>query len=179
MTSLGPGRVLALDLATVCGWAAGRPGDSPPAWGAVILPREHGRGAVCAAYEDWLDGRIAELAPALVAYEAPLNPHQQRDRESCFFAFGLAMATEGCAWRAGVECRPYALDTIRSAVLGRKTLTEEEKAIRPRVSVKTAIVAPFISSLGWAVPQPDAADALIVWLYATGHRHAGFRKRAA
>jgi hypothetical protein len=177
--SVGPGLVLALDLSTIVGWGAGRPGDNLPAWGALVLPKEHGRGAVCSAYEDWLDGRIADLAPDVVVYEAPLNPHQQRDRESCFYAFGLAMATEACAWRAGVECRSYALDTVRSAVLGRKTLTAADKARRPRPTVKTAIVAPFIASMGWVVPQPDAADALIVWLYAIGHRHAGFRKRAA
>ena len=178
--NLDPSVVLALDLSTTTGWAVGKPGDNPPCWGAVILPKEKGRGAVAAAFEDWLDDMLDRYKPSRVVYEAPLPPNLQGDRETCYITYGLAVATEACAFRAGLH-QPYSHSstTIRSAVIGRAHLNEEEKRIRPRVTVKTAIVAPWIKAQGWEVPENNAADAVVVWAYSTGVRHSGFGKRRA
>lgn len=179
MSNLGPGLVLALDLSTTTGFAVGRPGDDPPKWGAIILPKEKGRGAVAASFEDWLDGMLEQHKPTRLVYEAPLPPNLQGDRETCYITYGLAVAAEACAWRAGIEVWSHSSQTIRTAVIGRAHLTEEEKRMRPRPTVKTAIVAPWIKSMGWDIQENNAADAVVVWAYATGFRHAGFGKRRA
>lgn len=179
MNNLGSGKVLGLDLSPVVGFCWGYAGDVPR-WGAVILPKEKGQGAVCAALEDWLDEFIENERPDAIAYEAPLPPNLQGDREACIYSYGLTFAAEGCAYRASILIRPHSLDTLRGAVIGRTRLTAEEKAIRnPRLTVKTAIVAPWVKSMGWDISDPDARDAAVVWAYAVGVRHAEFRKRRA
>lgn len=178
MTNLGLGKVLGLDLSSTVGFCWGRPGDVPR-WGARILPKQDGPGAVCAALEDWLDEFLAVEKPDVIGYEAPLPPMLQGDREACIYAYGLTFAAEACAWRAGIPCRAHSLDTLRGAVIGRTRLTDEEKAIRPRVSVKNAIIAPWVRSQGWDITDPDSRDAAVVWAYICGIRHAEFRKRRA
>lgn len=179
MSNLGPGKVLALDLSTETGWAFGRPGPGCPEWGFIELPKEESRAAVIARFEDWLDAAIDRLKPDAVVYEAPFGPQQQRDVLSCFYAYALAGATEACCFRAQVPFRSHSVETIRTAVLGRKTLTEDEKRMKPRVTVKTQIVAPWIKSQGWDISNHNSRDAAVVWAYATGYRHALFGKRRA
>lgn len=177
--SLFPTRVFALDLSTTTGWACGNVGDTPPQWGVVILPKDKGHGAVAATFEDWLDGMLEQHKPTRLVYEAPLPPNLQGDRETCYITYGLAVAAEACAWRAGIEVWSHSSQTIRTAVIGRAHLTEEEKRLRPRPTVKTAIVAPWLKSMGWDIQENNAADAAVVWAYACGLRHAGFGKRRA
>lgn len=173
---LGLRKIVGLDLSPTVGWCAGYAGEVPR-WGALVLPKEAGHGAVCAAFEDWFDQFIEAEKPDVIVYEAPLAPDQQGDRESCVYNFGLTFAAEGCAYRVGTEIRSHSLDTLRGAVIGRTKLTSGEKAIRPRLSVKTAVVAPWVKSMGWDIINPDARDAAVVWAYSTGIRHADFGKR--
>lgn len=179
MSALGPGRVIALDLSTTVGFAIGRPGDSPPVWGAIILPKEKGRGAVCATFEDWLDATLEETRPSRLVYEAPLPPNLHNDAATAFYTYGLALAAEACAFRQGIEVFSHSSQTIRTAVIGRAHLTEVEKNTRPRPSVKKAIVLPWIIAQGWNVTEHNACDAIVAWAYATGTRHALFGKRRA
>lgn len=176
--NLGPGKVLGLDLSPIVGWAFGRPGDVPR-WGAVVLPKERGYGAVCAALEDWLDEFIEVEGPDMISFEAPLAPDQQGSRESCVYNYGLPFAAQGCSHRASLPIVSHSLDTLRGAVIGRTRLTDAEKRIRPQLTVKTAIVAPWVLSMGWDIGDPNARDAAVVWSYETGIRHAAFGKRRA
>lgn len=178
MRNLGPGLTLGLDLSPTLGWCLGRPGDVPR-WGSVILRKELGHGAVCAGFEDWFDTFLEEEKPETVAYEAPLPPNLQGDRESCIYNYGLTFAAEGCCHRIGIKSINHSLDTLRGAVIGRTKLTVAEKAIRPRPSVKTLIVAPWVASMGWDITHPDARDAAVVWAYEVGIRHANFGRRRA
>lgn len=176
MKVVGPGLTLGLDLSPTLGWCLGRPGDTPR-WGSVILPKADGHGAVCAAFEDWLDEFLENERPDTVAYEAPLPPNLQGDRESCIYNFGLTFAAEGCCHRLGIRPLNHSLDTLRGAVIGRTKLTAAEKAIRPRPSVKTLIVEPWVRAQGWDITHPDARDAAVVWGYEVGLRHPDFGRR--
>lgn len=178
MSELVPRKVLALDLSPVVGWCYGAVG-CVPLWGALKLPKEAGHGAVCAGFEDWLDQFLENERPDLVSYEAPLAPNLQGDRESCIYNFGLTFACEGSCWRAGVKVTSHSLETLRGAVIGRTKLTPSEKAIRPRVSVKTQIVEPWARSMGWNISEANARDAAVVLAYEHGIRHANFGKRRA
>lgn len=177
MTKLGPGKVLGLDLSPTVGWCFGRPGDVPR-WGAIVLPKEKGYGACCASLEDWLDGFLEAECPDLISYEAPLAPDQQGDRESCVYNYGLPFAAMGCASRVKIPIISHSLDTLRGAVIGRTRLTDAEKRVRnPRLTVKAAIVAPWVKAQGWDITDPNARDAAVVWSYEVGLRHPGFRLR--
>lgn len=142
-----------------------------------MLPKEAGHGAVCAAFEDWLDQFLENEKPDLVSYEAPLPPNLQGDRESCVYNYGLTFACEGSCWRAGLKPVSHSLDTLRGAVIGRTQLTKIEKAMRPRPSVKSLIIEPWVRAQGWNINEPNARDAAVVFAYETGIRHANFRKR--
>lgn len=179
MSNLGPGKVLGLDLSPTVGWAFGRPGDREPRWGEYKLRKDISYGAVCADFEDWLDAFIAREKPDLISFEAPLAPDQQGSRESCVYNYGLPFAAQGCAHRASVPIISHSLDTLRSAVIGRTRLTDLEKRVRPQLSVKSAIIAPWVISQGWDISEPNARDAAVVWAYEIGVRHAGFGKRRA
>lgn len=175
--SLGPGKVLGLDLSPTLGWAFGRPGDTEPRWGALILPKEKGYGAVCASLEDWLDEFIETEQPDLISFEAPLAPDQQGSRESCIYNYGLPFAAQGCAHRFQLPIVSHSLDTLRGAVIGRTRLTDIEKRVRPHLTVKTGIIAPWVKSMGWEISEPNARDAAVVWAYECGIRHEAFGKR--
>lgn len=174
--SLGPGRVLGLDLSPTFGWCFGRPGDSPR-WGARDLRKDISYGAVCANLEDWLDDFLTLEKPDLISFEAPLAPDDQGSRESCVYNYGLPFAAQGCAHRAQIPIVSHSLDTLRGAVIGRTRLTDIEKRVRPHLTVKTAIVAPWVKSMGWEISEPNARDAAVVWAYECGIRHANFGKR--
>jgi hypothetical protein len=172
-----PGGVLCLDLATETGWAYGHPGDPAPAWGVWRLPKHVGRGAVCAAFEDELDRLLAELRPVRLVYEAPLPANLQGSADTAFILIGLAFATEGCGHRSELLTVSRSSGTFRNAVIGRSRLTDEEKRARPKLTVKTAIVAPWIAAQGWKITDHNGADAAVVWAYETGIRHAAFGRR--
>lgn len=178
MKELLPFKVVGLDLSPTIGFAVGCAGEVPR-WGAVVLPKTSGYGAVCAAFEDWFDQFLETEKPDEVAYEAPLAPNNQGDREAAVYNFGLMFAAHGCCWRAGLIPLSHSLDTVRGAVIGRTQLTQKEKAVRPRPTVKTQIVSPWVKSMGWDISNPDARDAAVVWAYRTGIRHINFRKKRA
>ena len=174
---MGQGGILCLDLATDTGWAYGHPGDSAPAWGVWKLPRHLGRGAMCSAFQDALDKALDELKPSRLVYEAPLPANLQGNADAAFILIGLAFATDGCGSRWEVDTRSRSSDTFRNAVIGRSRLNDEEKRERPKKTVKTAIVAPWIQSMGWSITDHNAADAAVAWAYETGIRHANFNRR--
>ena len=176
--TLGLQKIVGLDLSPTIGFAVGYAGEVPR-WGAVKLPKDAGYGAVCAAFEDWLEQFLETEKPDLVVYEAPLAPDQQGDRESCVYAYGLAFAAMGSVWRAGIPIEWHGVDTLRGAVIGRTKLTAEEKRRRPRPTVKTLIVEPWIKAQGWDISHPDARDAAVVWAYSVGMRHPAFGRRRA
>ena len=177
MSKLAPGLVLGLDLSPKVGWALGRPGDAPR-WGMRELPKEDGLGACCATFEDWLDEFLENERPDLISYEAPLAPDLQGSRETCEYNYGLPFAARGCAFRAQIEIVSHSIDTLRGAVIGRTRLTEDEKRVRPRLTVKKAIIEPWVRSMGWSIGDDNARDAAVVWGYEVGMRHEMFgRKR--
>jgi hypothetical protein len=176
---MNPGGILCLDLSTETGWAYGHPGDPAPSWGVWKLPKHISRGAVGLAFENEFEGMLEAQKPVRVVYEAPLPPNLQSNADAGFFTIGLAFTTEACAARWEIPVFSRSSQTFRNAVIGRVYLTDEEKRAKPRLSVKTAIVAPWIAAQGWQITDHNAADAAVVWAYETGIRHTGFGKRRA
>ncbi len=156
-----PGGILSLDLSGVVGWAYGTVDDADPLTGAWVLPGGAARiGQRYAAYENELIDAIARHRPSLVVMEAPMRLHAQmgRNEAAARQQFGLAAYTEGECYRARVELAEADVDHVRKVVLGRSRWPN-------RSQVKPAIVA-WCQSMGWSVPDHNAADACLLWTFA-------------
>jgi hypothetical protein len=168
-----------LDLSRAgTGFAYGDSLDRPPVTGVWKLPGdeyEHGR--TWAALDNELGTLLKLVRPLLVGIEAPLPPRFQTTPESGRLAFGLTATAEQTCYRFSIECRLVKSETARSKVIGRAHLDEHEK--RARETVKTAIVAPWVRSMGWDIPNHNAADAAVGWAFLIGHRYVKPKKRAA
>jgi Holliday junction resolvasome RuvABC endonuclease subunit len=157
--------VLSLDIATITGWAVGRPGDSPKMGSVRLLGRGAEDGAIGCALIDWLADQITIHAPSLVAYEAPLQRGQHSGQAAGLVTIGLVMAVKIVCWRREVKCQPFHVSTIRANTVGSGR-------------AKKADVAAWCASQGWQVPQVagepdlDATDAAALWAYACGWRAA-------
>jgi len=150
-----------------------------PFWGVWKLPGHISRGVAGMALENELESCMETWRPSMLGYEAPLPPNLQTNAESARILIGLAMAAEISAARFEIPVISRSSQVYRTAVIGRSHLTDEEKAARPRMTVKSAIVAPWIRAHGWQITEHDAADAVVGLCYELGIRHSGFRKKKA
>lgn len=156
-------RVLALDLATVTGWAVDRPSGGPvPACGIFRTPFAGGDdyGSGFAAFYDWLHDMTSLHQPTLLAFEAPLDSQNTHNRQATRVLIGMATLAETVAAARGITCFETHIQTVR------KHFTGSGRSQKPDVMYRCRV-------LGWQVPNHDAADACAVWDYA----HAVLRSR--
>lgn len=157
--------VLALDVATRTGWAAGRI-CSTPVWGTQQFGRGKSNGDVLYAYRIWLLEKIDEVQPELICFESPFMPtvDSQFAQEGARNAltvrrlFGFAGITEATCVERHIRCyeaRPS--EIIHHFIGGRVPKKREEK--------KAAAVA-MCKRLGFDVADDDEADAVALWCYA-------------
>lgn len=162
--------ILALDIATVSGWAAGSPGDKPQMGSVRLLGRGADDGAIGAAMCDWLADMITVHQPKLVAFEAPLQRGQHSGQAAGLITIGLVMMVKVVCWRREVKCQPFHVSTVRANTVGHGHAKKPE-------------VAAWCIAQDWKVPlisgEPDldATDAAALWAYACGARAK--RQRAA
>lgn len=150
------GAVLALDLATVTGWACGAP-DARPVHGSVVL-RGQDRCARYAALMDWLWDAQKVHGFVRVVAEAPGN---YRSRDALIQAIGLAEHAAFWCWDRSIPFRLEPSATSRKAVIGRGTF--------PIGAAKDA-VAQWCRGEGYTPGDDNAADAILIWHHATGYR---------
>lgn len=135
------GGILALDLATVLGWAwastdavRGWPRTPleakafKPGTGGLFRSGSHrlvdpgsADGAVGVAYREWLEQQLRFFQPQWVVFEAPLPPTGSAARRSLRTArrlLGLAFLTEAVCWEAGLECREVHISTVKKHFAG-------------------------------------------------------------
>jgi hypothetical protein len=162
MSASRPGGVLALDLASRVGWAYGCPGDRQPLCGAWILPPsdagDHGR--KFAAMENELEDLLVIYRPVLILVEAPLPPTAVSNASTWAHQLGLSAIAASSAYRHDIRFRQQAASTIRLEILGTCRF--------PGGDPKDAIMD-YCAGRGWTVPNHDAGDACITWLYGCHH----------
>jgi hypothetical protein len=159
------GGVLALDLASVIGFAYGLPTDERPLCGAWRLPNASiSEGGYFAAAENEFCDALTVHRPRLVVFEAPLFVGQHLSTQAMNLLVGLKAIIQCNAWRHDVECRPVASSTARAKVLG--------TARFPKGEAKAHVTA-WVESRGITVATHDAADAVVLWFHAVGFRAAG------
>lgn len=146
------GAILALDLATVTGWASGSPGDTPRC-GTIELPRpvERDNGPSYASFVDWLNGMIQLQRPRLLAIEASyVAAGRNINARTVELAGGLLAIGELIAYRRAISCRVKAVASVRKHFVGKGSATKDQ-------------VYQECRRRGWAPDSLDAADALALW----------------
>ena len=164
--------VLALDVATVTGWAVGPIGAAAP---ATALEASAGitdpqplsgthrigikgtkDGAFFSAYEHWLRDLVAVHAPDYIVYEAPYistDKHIKTARR----LLGMAAITEMTAHQLGVKVFEANNATVRKHFCG--------KGNAPRGELKR-MVQEECTRRGWVFTDDNEADALSLFDYA-------------
>jgi hypothetical protein len=171
-----PGGVLFLDLSKHIGWVYGHPADNAvPLWGGIGAPAEGSYGHVFNALMNALDDLLERHKPARVGIEDMITQRHNSTRTARLTPGIHAIADVVC-YLHEIEPERVGVDRIRSAVIGRCRLTPLEKAVRPKLTVKTAIVEPWIAAHGWGeITSNDARDAAVGFAYLTGVRARGKR----
>lgn len=158
---MNPGGLLALDIATCVGWAAGKPGERP-LYGSR---RNGGRpgasvGAILDDYESWLARMLQDIAPAKVFYEAPyLAGSKTINPATVQVLYGLVGITLMLAHRRDVAIESVNINTIT------KHFTGFSWGRAGRAEKKAATIR-MAALYGWKVADDNESDALALFVYA-------------
>lgn len=156
--------ILALDLATTCGWARGCVG-AVPASGSILFARAQASdNAVFAAALTWLSGVLEpKPRPDLIVIEALLPPQAMKGHTSRAVRdrlAGLHGIVRAVAFLRGVyRIETAAVGDVRGHFINDRACKRKE-AKRETVEKCRA--------LGWPCDDDNAADALAVWSYMCG-----------
>jgi hypothetical protein len=173
------GGILALDQATVTGWAYSDPGDKSVQFGHQRMGRQGGTaGEVGAAFAIFLEARIAVFEPRWIVYEAPYVPRPSAragvppiNPETLRRLLGLAFLIDTIAEQHGIDCREATSGAFIKFFTGSGKYPE-------RAAKKAATVA-MCKIHGWKATE-DEADALALLFYAEAKLFPEFSmKRAA
>lgn len=154
-----PGGILALDLSRTTGWCYGLIGDPMPAFGVWHLPNVGGLGARFAAFDNQIIAAMKAFRPARLILEAPLTfqallgVSTARVMQQQYTLSGFCYAE---AWRCSVPIMEIDSFTVRSEILGQGRFAKD--------AVKREVVS-FCRKRGWKVPDHNAADACLIWLW--------------
>lgn len=155
----GAGGILALDLATLLGWACSMPGEAPR-FGSFHIVSDRGDGYFFASFEGWLTDIIAVHDPRLMVVEAPVlnhgNGRDGKNRTSIQTAFrlmGLVAIAMKVAEQKGVR-----YDRANNSSI-KKDATGNGHATKPDM-VRAMVLR------GWRVNNDNEADALAILFWA-------------
>ncbi|ACA18448.1 putative bacteriophage-related protein [Methylobacterium sp. 4-46] len=155
-------KILALDLATRCGWACGAPG-SEPTYGTKVLPSTgEDIGRFADAFNTWLLDMITLEDPGVVVFEAPVM--------SGTTSLAAARKLYGLAWHTEFACR------LRQVRVMEHHLQSVKKFFAGSGRADKAAMIAAAERQGWAPKDDNAADALGLWACAVHQlapQHAG------
>jgi hypothetical protein len=153
------GTVLALDLATVTGFAWGKPG-AVPKFGSIRLSKPGtSRALTYRNFRIWLEDiwNVRDKQPDLIVFESPAVPSIMSGKtniDTIKLLLGLSEHLE--EWCYGkFELREASVSQVRSHFIG-----SNKKAIlaKPKTMARC-------KELGWDVVTYDEADACALWDY--------------
>ena len=154
------GRILALDLATVTGFAFGKPGERPRS-GQVRFGSKDGSGrARCyREYREWLGDMMKGARFDLVVFESPsMNVMHvgKTNIETLKKLVGFTEHTEEFFYDTTVDLREANIASVRQFFLGSVRYKREEAK---RLTIEKC------REYGWDVEGDNAADACALWAY--------------
>ncbi|GLK86661.1 hypothetical protein [Ancylobacter defluvii] len=151
--------VLALDLSTNTGWAAGDPAGTPR-FGTHTLPSTGDDvGRYLAKHREWLTAFIQVERPQFVVYEAPILP-AQTTKATAIKLMSLAGLTELICRDLEVRCFEAHLQSIKKFLAGSGRATKPDMIAAAR-------------RYGFDVRNDNEADAIGIWGHAVMHRFPG------
>jgi hypothetical protein len=155
------GRVLALDLATVTGYAFGAPGSTPTFGDVRFSKPGSSRAVTYRNFRTWLEERWnqRDAQPDLVVFESPAVPSIMMGRtniQTIKLLVGLAEHLEEWCLNK-VELREARVADVRVHFIGQNL----------KATVAKARTVERCRSLGWEVENTDQADACALWSYQT------------
>lgn len=151
--------VLALDLASLSGWAMGEPGGTPTHGTIRFASAGASHEAIFAGAMNWMAKMIAEHQINIVVWEAPLAASFKRGTTTVNVTtvlYGLPAVIGAVAFNKGIH-DVYKADTkaVRLHFIGRNL---------PRAAAKK-LVKYQCGKMGWNVRDDNEADALATWSY--------------
>lgn len=151
------GGLLALDVATITGWAYGAAGERPDYGHFTAAKRGMVDGQIIARFRDWLDECFELWKPATVAFESPYVG-RMIDIKVLRRLMTLNGLVEELAWRHRVRCREEASNVICRQFTGNGSWGGRAK--------KKAATKKMCAVYGFPDVTEDEADALALWHYA-------------
>src|ERR1700752_4347775 len=97
--------ILALDLATVSGWAIGNPGEQPQSGIIRFGTSNPTHGQIAAEAIAWFIETLSEFKPHMIVFEQPLPPNftgGHTTLTTAMIAMGLPFLMQGIAYKLGI-----------------------------------------------------------------------------
>ena len=146
--------IIALDLASKCGVAIGRPGNTPICFTEVLGETGMHHGARFAQAIRMMNRLIKQYEPGLIVLEAPIGVHGGGSKRRPEVLMGLRGNVMGIAHMHHVPFEQHEVATIRKHFIGHGRLK--------RAEAKAATIK-RCKQLGWKVNNDDEADAAALW----------------
>lgn len=151
--------ILALDLASVTGWAFGAPGAVPSHGTIRFASPGASHEAIFAAAGNWIDARCMALEIDIVVWESPLQTSFKRghtNTNTTTVLYGLPAVIGAIVYAHGIyDIRKADTRDIRQHFLG----------CSPKRTKAKSMVKAKCRALGWDVADDNEADALALWHY--------------
>jgi crossover junction endodeoxyribonuclease RuvC len=150
--------VLALDLASISGWACGEPGGKPAHGSHRFARAGASHEAIFAGAVRWINGLLNEYEPRVVVWEAPLAGFKggKTTNDVTTVLFGLPAVIGAVVYLRGIyDIRKADTRDVRLHFIGSNPKRAEAK---PKVIRQCRV-------MGWDVEDDNEADALATWSY--------------
>lgn len=151
--------IMALDLASVSGWACGEPGQTPAHGSIRFASAGASHEAIFAAASKWIGDKITFYAPGMVVWEAPLATSFRRGNtniNTTTLLYGLPAIIGAVAYLRGVyDIRKADTRDVRLHFIGKNPTRTKAKGL----------VIRQCRAMGWDVADDNEADALATWSY--------------
>jgi hypothetical protein len=150
--------ILALDLASVSGWAIGEPGGKPAHGSIRFAAKGASHEAIFANAFHWMSGMMLDNAPKLVVWEAPLPGFKsgKTTNDVTTVLFGLPAVIGAAAYIHNLyDCRKADTAAVRHHFIG----------CNPKRAIAKPMVVRQCFAMGWEVADDNEADALATWSY--------------
>jgi len=151
--------VLALDLASVAGWACGEPGGVPAHGSIRFASAGASHEAIFAAALKWISDKITFYEPKTIVWEAPMATSFNRGRttsNTTTLLYGLPAVIGAVAYlRTVYDVRKATTRDVRQHFIGQN----------PKGHIGKKLVVRQCRAMGWEVTDDNAADACALWHY--------------
>jgi hypothetical protein len=150
--------VLALDLASVSGWAVGEPGAKPLHGSIRFASKGASHEAIFSSAMQWAEKKIVFHRPSLIVWEAPLAGFKggRTTNDVTTILFGLPAVVGAIAYQRGVyDIRKADTRDVRNHFIG----------CNPKRAKAKPLVMQKCRAMGWEVEDDNEADALATWSY--------------